>query len=188
MNTAIKWIVSPEGSPVDVERFKWYARIDEDETERLEEILEAATMMCQRYSGRAVMPQVIQYTVRDWPVSVVAGGLSRDIYSDAWIELPWGPITGILSVQSYDIDGTLKNVDYKTDSNTDSWMVLPLSGQNIVIDYVAGMFGEYVPEEMTQAILMVALRIYENRGDCDKFAAIEQSGAKQILDTLKRSW
>jgi len=189
MRTAWTWITPPSGSPVTVDKFRWHARIDGDEDARLAELLEAATMMCQRYSGRAIQPQVIQYNVYEWPFISFVEGLDLSVYTDEWIELPFGPINEILSVKTIDIDNVSKNVKYKFDDKQDPWRVYPLNCTGTIsIEYKSGGLDEYTTNEIEQAILHIAARLYEHRGDCDNIATIELSGAKSILDSLRRSW
>lgn len=196
MIPSIRYITPPSGSPVSAEDFRWQGRIDCDSDSRLNQLLERATLLCQQYSGRAIMPQRIAYTVIGWPGFYARmGGLSTEYdEKSTFIALPYGPVVQIVSFQSFDIDNVATDIDYYVDKQSDPWHVSPESissdSISIVVTYDCGMLeSDSIPYDMmSQAIMLLAARLYENRGDQNMGDIMKDSGAAQILDTMRTAW
>jgi uncharacterized phiE125 gp8 family phage protein len=196
MITSIKHIIPPSGSPVSADDFKWHARIDCDDDTRLNQVLERATNLCQHYSGRAIMYQRIEYTVVRWPgVYAIMGGLEAE-YSkrSSWLTLPYGPVQQIISLTSYDAENVAETLAYYVDDKSDPWRIIPetipSNSISVVVIFDAQLLeSDSIPyDRMSQAILLLAARMYEHRGDESNEDAVKLSGAADILDTMRSAW
>ena len=142
------------------------------------------------------MYQRIEYTVVRWPgVYAIMGGLEAE-YSkrSSWLTLPYGPVQQIISLTSYDADNVSETLAYYVDNKSDPWRIIPetipWNSISVVVIFDAQLLeSDSIPyDRMSQAILLLAARMYEHRGDESNEDAVKLSGAGDILDTMRSAW
>lgn len=126
--------------------------------------------------------------------SAVINFLKQDLLNRKWtltttpnntiIELPY---TKLVSIESITLDGeSIAPTDYKAQAGKPykiAFNNMVIGGSELVIEYIAG-FGEQphqVPNEIKNAIKMVATYVHSHNGACDGAHALEASGAKSFI-------
>ena len=159
-------IAPPAIEPVSLAEAKDFLRLlASDEDELLGTLITAARLMIEAASGRMLIDQGWRLVLDRWP----AGGELR---------LPLSPVGSITAARVYDAAGSAQIVAASSLAlieGTDPPLVavsaaLPVPGRDraaIEIDVVAG-FGatrDLVPAPLRQAVLRLACRWFEHRGD-----------------------
>lgn len=194
MHATFRIITPPAISPVDTDLALRHARIDSDgEVDLFEIYLSAATSEIEKYLGRALITQTLNWTISQshsntaWPYAIAPISMAAPAYdwmmrqlSANIIEVPYAPIQSIVSVTTGEwgsSDTTLvAGDDYTTDLTMDparlrlnsaySWGTY----NHLSITYLAG-YGSTpadIPKPIINAIMMRATSLYENRGDDEK--------------------
>jgi len=153
-------------------------------------LLKSATGAVIRYLGYDLLARDWVLKHWDWPTSGTTANptLSGQAgYAKREIVLPYA---NILSVDSVLVYGTA-STDYETRTDSivfgSSAVIFSNDGDNqdpaIEVGYSAG-FGatdDDVPEEIKEAILLLAAFMYEHRGACSSLNQIKESGAESLL-------
>lgn len=147
-----------------VQEFKTFARIDSaSEDESIRALISACVQACEKYTGRALMEQTIDYCFNTF------GKL---------IELPYPPLQSVVSFSVRDADGDLSVVDsagYYVLKERIPGAVALKAGTSItisdsvvdpyVIRFVAGYSDDFtgIPESIKQSVFVWANDAYQNR-------------------------
>ncbi len=159
-------------SPVDIfELAEWLGGMD-DPDPVLYGIALSATDIVINYLNRDIYS-------RDWVLVIPekrgsAKTLSRLTSQEEWIELPY---TGLIEVKAVSVDSTA--YEYETeDGNPAKVKVTGYTEGEITITYTAGFVT--IPQVIKDAVKMVSVYLYENRG-ADSSDAVKKSGAANLL-------
>lgn len=159
-------IAPPAIEPVSLAEAKDFLRLlAEDEDELLGTLVTAARLMVEAASGRILIDQSWRLVLDRWPAG-------------AEIRLPLSPVSSIAAARVYDAGGSPQAVAVPSlvlVEGTDPPLIVlagpvPAPGRDraaIEIDVVAG-FGatrDTVPAPLRQAVLRLACRWFEHRGD-----------------------
>lgn len=185
---SLRLITPPTTLPVTVEEARANGKIEISEDDAfVEGLIRAALSRAERFTGRAFEPQT-------WEVTI-------DLFPDNEIELPFGPVTEVLSVKYTDTLGaeqTMSPIDYVVDlSSADGWVVLvegvpwPTAMETINavrVRYKAGDGTDKYPD-VKQAILLMVEHWYENRshGSSDTVKPIPLN-AEYMLELHRRQY
>lgn len=159
-------ISPPAIEPVSLAEAKDFLRLlASDEDELLGTLVTAARLMVEAASGRMLINQSWRLVLDRWP----AGGEIR---------LPLSPVGSIAAARVYDAGGSAQSVAAPALSlieGTDPPLIavsgaVPVPGRDraaIEIDVVAGYGAtrDLVPAPLRQAVLRLACRWFEHRGD-----------------------
>lgn len=209
----------PAEEPASVADLKLYLRIDPSNTAddtMLTRQIKAAREAVETYLNRSLVTQTRKLTLDafpggSWNASDQAGGEgydqgpSRPLSNGVpGINLPWGPIQSISSVKYYDQANVLQTVassTYFLDASSGrmvlndgaSWPVSVRSRAAVEITFVAGYgAAAAVPGTIVEAILQVAAKLYECRGNCsqdDALAAVTGMLARfRVPVSYGRTW
>lgn len=159
-------IVPPAIEPVSLAEAKDFLRIlASDEDELLGTLITAARLMVEAACGRMLIDQGWRLVLDSWPVA-------------AELRLPFSPVGSITAARVYDAVGSAQIVALASLAlieGADPPVIsvsgpVPVPGRDraaIEIDVVAG-FGatrDLVPAPLRQAVLRLACRWFEHRGD-----------------------
>lgn len=159
-------LTPPAQEPVSLPEAKMFLRLDQmEEDELLGTLITAARLMVEAASGRCLVDQAWRIVIDRWPDS-------------GEIRLPLSPLSAITAARVYDVLGAAQDVAHgalQLDTAADPPLVrivaeVPEIGRSrgaIEIDVVAG-FGataSAVPALLRQAVLRLAARWFERRGD-----------------------
>jgi uncharacterized phiE125 gp8 family phage protein len=200
MLASLRVISPPEAQAVDIELALRHARVDSDSDSDLYMLyLESATDLVQKYLCRSLISQTLEWTISEMARNT---GMPRYLWdwapfspSSGPIELPYSPVQSIASVTTSEwnspsatlLGGTGYNLDLGMDparlqlGTQWSWG----SYNHLSVRYVAG-YGDTsgtIPRAITNAIMMTALNLYENRGD-DELGGMTRA-IRSILDPYK---
>jgi uncharacterized phiE125 gp8 family phage protein len=130
---------------------KAFLRIAHDgEDELLGALIRSAGEMCERFTGRALLPRDILETL---PAS------------SAWTRLGAGPVRAIAGVEALPADAYAVDID----AAGDGWVrVTRADGAKVVrVSYSAGMAAEAegLPEALRHGIVRLAAHLYAERGE-----------------------
>ncbi len=159
-------LTPPALEPVSLAEARLYLRLDaSDEDALLSTLITAARLMVEAASGRTLIDQSWRIVMDRWPAS-------------GEIRLPLSPVSEIVSARVYDLLGAAQPVEASAlslDTAADPPAIrviseVPEIGRErgaIEIDVVAGFgaAGDAVPALLRQAILRLACRWFEQRGD-----------------------
>jgi len=171
-------ITPPSVEPVTLDFFKLWARIDSDITQDdpiLCFLLTAARQYCEATLNWALITQTWQFNLDSfpwyWDTNSIVGPS---------IDLPMPPLQSVTSLCYYDPSNTLQTLDpsdYVVDTNSTpgriirqyniAWPITRWRSDSVEITLVCG-FGDSVsdvPSNIIQAICVMALYSYRNRGD-----------------------
>lgn len=156
----------PAAEPVTLAQARAFLKLDDTaEDELLGSLITAARLMVEARSGRILVDQSWRLVLDRWP----AGGEIR---------LPLSPVSAVSAARVYDVQGSAQAVAegvLALDAASDP-PVLRIAGEvpeigrergAVEIDLVAG-FGpqpDAVPALLRQAVLRLAARWFEQRGD-----------------------
>lgn len=156
----------PAIEPVSLAEAKLYLRLDgAEEDDLLATLIAAARLMVEAASGRMLIEQGWRLVLDAWPI-------------DGRLRLPVGPLRSVAGARVFDAQGAPTAVPpelFAPELGSDP-PVLAIAGavpqpgrasQGIDLDVVVG-FGPAagdVPAPLRQAILRLAARWFENRGD-----------------------
>lgn len=156
----------PVEEPISLAEARSFLRLDQsDEDDLLTMLVTAARLMVEAASGRCLVDQHWRIVLDRWPQA-------REI------RLPLSPVSAVLAARVYDKAGVAQPVagdSLTLDSLSDPSLIridgdVPVPGRDhgaIEIDVVAG-FGPAamdVPAPLRQAVLRLAARWFEERGD-----------------------
>jgi len=159
-------ITPPAIEPVSLSEAKDFLRLlAEDEDELLGTLITAARLMVEAASGRMLIDQGWRLVLDRWP----GGGEIR---------LPLSPLRSVSAARVYDAAGASQSVllsSLAVVAGSDPPLItvagaVPMSGREragVEIEVVAG-FGatrDTVPAPLRQAVLRLACRWFEHRGD-----------------------
>lgn len=176
---APKVITAPTHPVIPVAEVREHLRIaaDGSQDERMEDYLRAAHAAAQHYTGLSIGSQTLE--------------LALDAFPSGAIELPQGPVTGIVSIQYVATDGSLLTLtpqayvldDYSTpqwvlQAQDYEWPATREVANAVRVRYTSGD----MPYEVKAALLLMTANLYEKRGDAD--GEIPRS-ATALLDVVK---
>jgi uncharacterized phiE125 gp8 family phage protein len=156
----------PAAEPVSLAEARLFLRLDQtEEDDLLATLITAARLMVEAASGRCLIDQRWRIVLDRWP----PGGEIR---------LPLSPVSAVTAARVYDVLGAAQSVDgaaLALDSLADPPLIrfvgeVPEIGRDhgaIEIDVVAGYgaTADAVPAPLRQAVLRLAARWFEQRGD-----------------------
>jgi uncharacterized phiE125 gp8 family phage protein len=163
---ALKLITAPTSEPLTLDEAKSHLHVDHTTDDALIQIyLAAARDDCERWTGRAFMPQTWELTLDQFPTGEVL--------------IPKPPLQSVSSIKYDDASGTeqtLATSQYTVDSVSQPGWVVPVpagwptttfEGVNSVrIRYSAGYASAAdVPGAIKAAILLMLGTLYDNRED-----------------------
>ncbi|QEL23038.1 hypothetical protein FQV39_11010 [Bosea sp. F3-2] len=166
MNMTPLALAPPTAEPVTLTEARQFLRLDlNDEDDLLATLITAARLMIEAAAGRCLIEQPWRIVLDRWP-------------GNGEIRLPLSPIARIEAARVYDVLGAPQPVAAAAltlDRSADPPLVrvtgeLPEIGRNhgaIEIDIVAGYgaTAAAVPAPLRQAVLILAARWFEERGD-----------------------
>lgn len=156
----------PASEPVSLAEARLFLRLDQnDEDDLLATLVTAARLMIEAAAGRCLVDQQWRIVLDRWPPS-------------GEIRLPLSPVSQILAARVYDLLGQAQSVAATAlalDGQADPPSIrlegeVPEAGRPrgaIEIDVVAGYGAtpDAVPAPLRQAVLRLAARWFEQRGD-----------------------
>lgn len=159
-------LAPPATEPVTLAEVRQFLRLDQtDEDDLLATLITAARLMVEAAAGRCLIEQAWRIVLDRWP-------------SRGEIRLPLSPVARIEAARVYDLLGAAQPVSAAALSlqrNTDPPLIrvtgeVPEIGRShgaIEIDIVAGYgpSAAAVPAPLRQAVLRLAARWFEERGD-----------------------
>lgn len=159
-------LAPPAAEPVTLDQARQFLRLDQnDEDDLLATLITAARLMIEAAAGRCLIEQPWRIVLDRWP----GGGEIR---------LPLSPVVRIEAARVYDLLGAPQPVAEAAltlDRNADPPLIrvsgeLPEIGRHhgaIEIDIIAGYgaTAAAVPAPLRQAVLRLAARWFEERGD-----------------------
>ncbi len=152
--------------PVSLDAMRTYLRVDgKDDDDTIASVLASAREMVERRCGRLLCPQIWRMRLDAWP----DGGQ---------ITIPLLPFRRVVAIRVYDVTGAVVNVPLAnlSVSATSEPGILkiadpPVPGVQqggIELDIEAGYVAPAeVPAALTLAVMRMAARLYEQRGDED---------------------
>lgn len=194
MQSTLRVITPPAAPAADIEIAARHIRLESDAERDLFAIyLDAATEQVEKYLCRSLITQTLQWTISRshpngaWPYSFASmAGLPlsydwalRQI-GMGFIELPYSPVQSLVSVTTgaWGEEDTLlvAGTDYTSDLTTDPARVRLDPGyawgnyNHLSITYTAGYGGTTasIPKSIVNAVMMMALNLFENRGDDER--------------------
>lgn len=198
-------LVTPAAlSPVTLTEAKSYLRVDADDDDaRIENLIKAVTRKAEEFTRRAFITQTWEIAFDKAPCEIDQGRyspISRSLFSP--IEIPRPPLQSIVSIKSYDQDGTeavfdLNNIWVDTRSTPGrialkegvEWPTELRSIDSIVIQFTAGygLKPENVDDGIREGILRGVATLYAAREDAiiGIVAAKLPEGARELLHPYK---
>lgn len=160
-------VTPPASEPVTLAEAMAQVRVvDESEQDQVEDLIQTAREMAERYVARALVKRTLKLTLDAFP----SGSGS--------IRLPMPPLVSVSSVKYTDTEGveqTLSSSLYQVDTASEPARIVPAYGQvwpstrdelNAVrVEYVAG-YGDdatEIPWRFKQAVLLILGDLYEHR-------------------------
>lgn len=191
---ALQVITPPATTPVTLAQLKKHLRVTFDDDDAIIEIYnKAATGAAEQFMGRALIDQVVEFTLDSFPTDELA------------IQLPWPKIIELVGVFYSDGDGNEIEMpvdDYYVDRVNEPGWISPVTSSwpatldaiNAVrIRYRAGYLNsdsppvENVPSEIKAAIMLTAGSLYAHRETIvvGQSAVLIPWGAEQLLRPYK---
>lgn len=178
-------LVPASGLPVSLAALKQHCRVDHgDEDTALLGNLDAATAAVGAASGRILMPET-------WRLSIP--GATGDV------ALPRSPVRALHAISYFDAAGIEQSVDvsnFHLFADEDRAVVRPKAGQSwpsaqprddaLHIDFIAGY--ERLPNNLRQAILMLAGYWYEQRGTAAAEGAEIPKSVDYLVSLSRTGW
>lgn len=178
-------LVPASGLPVSLTALKQHCRVDHgDEDSVLLGNLDAATMAVGAASGRVLMPEI-------WRLAIP--GATGDVV------LPRSPVRDLQAISYFDSAGVEQSVDvanFHLFADEDRAVVRPKSGQSwpsaqarddaLRIDFTVGY--EQLPNNLRQAILMLAGYWYEQRGTASSEGAEIPRSVDYLISLSRTGW
>jgi len=171
---SIKQTTAPSAEPVTTTQAKTHMRVDtSDDDTYIDTLVSAARSFCENFTGRQFVTATWTWKMDRFP--------SRLDASHPWrkqeMTVPRPPLASVSSITYVDVDGaaqTWSSSLYDVDSNGDPGRIVPTYGEDfpgvrvqndaVTVVYTAGYGGASdVPQEIKQAILLLAAHWYENR-------------------------
>jgi uncharacterized phiE125 gp8 family phage protein len=184
----VKEVIEPVEEPVTLDEVKEHLRIDfEDDDDYLDRLISSVRAEVETSTGLSLIARTITTTV---------GNVNAN-YS-----LPYGPVTGAITVK--DSDGVNVNTDFYaftddlfpslTTSQTQSYFY-PITGGVIIeptyrtfpkwtFSYTAGYTRDTIPEDLKQGIIEKIAFRYEHRGDEN----IKEVESQAVKNHKRGSW
>jgi uncharacterized phiE125 gp8 family phage protein len=159
-------ITPPATEPVTLAEAKTFLRVDtSDEDQLILSFLAAARLMVEAQARRVLISQTWRLVLDRWPV-------------DGVLRLPLSPLISVGMARVFDANGMPQMVNPAAlvaqlgsdPPNLQVMLPVPQPGRvscGIEIDVIAGYgaTSAQVPESLRQAVLRLAARWFENRGD-----------------------
>lgn len=149
-----------DAAPASLAEAKAYLRIEaEDEDALIAGLIRAATGLCERFVGQALIARDAQEIV---PASA------------AWRRLSLTPVIAIAGVEAIGADGAgvalpIEGYAIDIDGNGDGWvrLTIPSEATRVRVTYSAGMGDDwnFVPEALRQGIVRLVAHLYAHRDD-----------------------
>lgn len=147
---------SSEIEPITLTEVKAHLRLDTDsEDDLLNGLIAAATNMVEAYLGKSLIKKTWRFVINS-----TGDGMQG-------IELPRCPLIEVLSVSRLQPNGISHAIKrYTLDPYTLRPTVLCYSLQPIEVIYDAGfgLLPKHIPASIRQALIMLVVHFYENRG------------------------
>lgn len=180
-------VVTPTSvNAVDIDFAMKHGRdIPDSESDLFELYLASATTLVEKYLGRALITQTLRWTISEtrgahsaagiMPVNWNVASLSRGV-----VEIPYSPVQSVISVKTgeWDADDAtlVAGTDYWVDLSMDPARLKLASNllwgtyNHLAITYVAGYgsTSSAIPRPVANAVMMLAVNLYENRGDDER--------------------
>lgn len=177
-------ITAPTDLPVSTAELKTQLRIDfADDDALLDRYIEAATDYVQIRSKHQLIDATFEYTIDGFPGSTLFNGTTAVKASptsplSTTIQLPKYPVQSITSIKYIDTDGneqTLSSSLYQLDEThrpcrvspayNETWPDTRAQMEAVAIRFVSGHGADEtaVPENLKQAVMLLAGAWYENR-------------------------
>lgn len=202
----------PATEPITLAEVKSALRVtSSDEDTLITQFITDARIYAENYTGRKFINQTLvgyadgfQGQKDNWWAGFREGSETQMIYgiNGGYITFDWSPVDSITQIETVDIDNTatvyassnyyLDNFDQDernkvmlNDNNID--INTSLRSRNAIkITYIAGYGANAsdVPANIRRALIMMAVHLYTNRGDCDG-DCVTKSGANAYLDQVK---
>lgn len=185
--TKVAVVTAPTVEPVELEDAKAHLRLThagEDAT--VIALIQAARQSAEQFSGRSLIQQ------------------TRRLYLDAFpefeIEVPFGPVSSVVSVTYVDPAGvtqTLAGANYVADLVADPAAIWPAYGKSwpgtrtvpnaVIVEYVAGYgaSADAVPAPVRQWILLQVGAMFENREAVADRAPVALPFADGLIDPYR---
>jgi len=149
-------------------------------------MVNAATSLVEQYISRKLINQTWLIYLDDYPYTqseawwdgVREGAIGEMRKSYPFIELPFGPLRAVTSINSIDESGNVVAFDagaWQADLQTNriglrtgqTWPLVQLQPMGGVVIEVELGFGSQtdIPKDIQQALLLIVSKLYENRGD-----------------------
>lgn len=185
---ALKIITAPTAEPITLAEAKIHLRVDDDltgEDALIEALIVAARQGAEQITGRALMPQVLELALDDFPDEIV---------------LPRPPLASVSSVKYLDANETLQTLSsdrYLIDDYSQPSKIVPAYGEtwpsaldrenSVLVRYTAGYANAAaVPQEIKAWMLLRIGALYENRESVAAGAALsELPFVDRLLDAYK---
>lgn len=204
-------VTGPADEPVTAEELWAHLRTDETDFPDALDYITAARTHIETATNVAMVTQTVRMTIDHWPNGAEAwwDGVRQFPISEIYgansmtsVQLPRWPLASIVSVTTYDEDGTATVIDVTNTFDVDTysnpgrltlkrgavWPSSMRSNNAIQIIYTAGHGAQpcEVPMMYKQAVKQLAAYMYEHRGDnCSSGDAYHASGAASILNVYK---
>lgn len=178
---AIKIITGPAAEPITLDEAKLQCRVEPDVTVEdalIEAMIVAAREGAEALTGRALMPQTLEYALDEFPSLNYRTSYNRaERMNRLKIALPRPPLASIISFKYIDQDGVEQTIapgDYQLDNYAEPARLLPaVDGcwpatrcqiNAVIIRYTAGYAdADAVPQQIKNWMLLRVAMMYENR-------------------------
>ena len=185
---------APTQEPLTLQEVKDYLRLDDALDERvLQELVEAARMFCEDYTGRALMTQTLTMTIDGYneladPLFEGTRTVPYLNYYKSYIDIPKAPVQSITSVKTFDdADNatTFATTKYYVDTQREPSRIVLRTGETfpsalrvanaIEVIYVAGYASRAaLPAPLRIGMLQHIAYLYEQRGDMGDYLQARQ--------------
>ena len=186
----LELVTKPSSFPVSLQLFKIHARIDDDiEDLVINSYIASATKQAENYQERKYITQSWALYLDSFYNPFYSGNYNQNylnyyqtsFYSSKGIPLWYPPLIQVDTIEYYDKDGVLQTLNLLTDVQIDKFAFIPAIYPGIGKDWpdtqderinavkisfsVGYGSATDVPEEVIQAILLIAADMYERKED-----------------------
>lgn len=201
--------VAPTVEPISLADIKTHLRItDTDDDVYLETVRLTAIERVQEELNRFLAPQTVTYTL-DAFHRVRRGPLDDFWYTDhplgyerqaPDIQIPFGPVQGVTSIQYTDASGTLQTLassEYQLAKATEparirpvtSWPVTkPEQYESVVITLTVGYAEGALPRRLAHGLKLIAAHLNENRDMALAFTLHDVEGLGVLLQDFRMTF
>lgn len=184
---ALKLVTLPDKEPASLEEVKKHLRIDgNNEDDLITNLITAAREIAENFTGRALMPQSLEYVLDDFPRNYSDSETYTRFKSDNFnsikrkineILVPKTPVISVNSIKYTDSTGLITTWDsgeYLVDSDSEPCRIVPkIAGgwpsfipaqiNSVRINFTCGYAEGTLPQSIVQAIKLIIGHLYENR-------------------------